>query len=67
MGRMERAPNSRFNTDRVRFATNIAARNVIPASGWRAVPLPHGSRTRWPAMNGLRRIASNLAGLPQAQ
>ncbi len=42
----------RFVTCCLRFATGVAARRARLASGWRAAPLPDGSRTRWIASKG---------------
>ena len=42
----------RFITCCLRFTTGVAARHARLASGWRAAPLPGGSRTRWIATRG---------------
>ena len=44
----------RFITCCLRFTTGVAARHARLASGWRAAPLPGGSRTRWFAVRGFR-------------
>ncbi len=44
----------RFITCCLRFTTGVAARHARLASGWRAAPLPGGSRTRWIAVRGFR-------------
>ncbi len=42
----------RFVTCCLRFTAGVAARRARLASGWRAAPLPDGSRTRWIASKG---------------
>ncbi len=42
----------RFDTGCVGLTTVVAARHATRASGWQAVPLPDGSRTRRLAMKG---------------
>ena len=44
----------RFVTPCLRFTTPVAARHARLGSGWRAAPLPGGSRTRWIATKGFR-------------
>ena len=62
------APSRRFITCCVRFTTNVAARHATRASGWRAAPLPGGSRTRWIVTKGFRTShpPSQVFGLAQA-
>ena len=54
----------RFITCCLRFTTGVAARHARLASGWRAAPLPGGSRTRWTATRGFRSCHPPLQGLP---
>ena len=54
----------RFITCCLRFTTGVAARHARLASGWRAAPLPGGSRTRWIATRGFRSCHPPLQGLP---
>ena len=51
----------RFVTCCLRFTTGVTARHARLASGWRAAPLPGGSRTRWIATRGFR---SSHQGFP---
>ena len=52
----------RFITCCLRFTTGVAARHARLASGWRAAPLPGGSRTRWTATRGFRSCHPPLQG-----
>ena len=54
----------RFITCCLRFTTGVAARHARLASGWRAAPLPGGSRTRWIATRGFSSCHPPLQGLP---
>ena len=54
----------RFITCCLRFTTGVAARHARLASGWRAAPLPGGSRTRWIATRGFNSWHPPLQGLP---
>ena len=54
----------RFITCCLRFTTGVAARHARLASGWRAAPLPGGSRTRWTATRGFSSCHPPLQGLP---
>ena len=54
----------RFITCCLRFTTCVAARHARLASGWRAAPLPGGSRTRWIATRGFSSWHPPLQGLP---
>ena len=54
----------RFVTCCLRFTTGVAARHARLASGWRAAPLPGGSRTRWIATRGFRSSHPPLQGFP---
>ena len=54
----------RFVTCCLRFTTGVAARHARLASGWRAAPLPGGSRTRWIATRGFSSCHPPLQGLP---
>ena len=53
----------RFITCCLRFTTNVAVRHARLASGWRAAPLPGGSRTRWIATRGFNSWHPPLQGL----
>ena len=57
----------RFVTCCLRFTTGVTARHARLASGWRAAPLPGGSRTRWIATRGFKIISSPSPGLSLAQ
>ena len=58
----------RFITFCLRFTTGVAARHARLDSGWRAAPLPGGSRTRWIAVRGFSQIISSSSpGLSLAQ
>ena len=52
----------RFVTCCLRFTTGVAARHARLASGWRAAPLPGGSRTRWIATRGFSSCHPPLQG-----
>ena len=52
----------RFITCCLRFTTGVAARRAGLASGWRAAPLPGGSRTRWIATRGFSSCHPPLQG-----
>ena len=54
----------RFITHCLRFTTPVTVRHARLVSGWRAAPLPGGSRTRWIAMKGFRSSHSPFQGLP---
>ena len=54
----------RFITCCLRFTTGVAARRARLASGWRAAPLPGGSRTRWIATRGFSSCHPPLQGFP---
>ena len=55
----------RFITHCLRFTTPVTVRHARLVSGWRAAPLPGGSRTRWIAMKGFRSFHhSPFQGLP---
>ena len=53
----------RFITCCLRFTTGVTARHARLASGWRAAPLPGGSRTRWIATRGFSSWHPPLQGL----
>ena len=57
----------RFITRCLRFTAGVAARHARLASGWRAAPLPGGSRTRWIASERFQLMASSFPGLRLAQ
>ena len=54
----------RFVTCCLRFTTGVTARHARLASGWRAAPLPGGSRTRWIATRGFRSSHPPPQGFP---
>ena len=54
----------RFITCCLRFTTGVTARHARLASGWRAAPLPGGSRTRWIATRGFRSSHPPPQGFP---
>ena len=54
----------RFVTCCLRFTTGVTARHARLASGWRAAPLPGGSRTRWIATRGFSSCHPPLQGFP---
>ena len=54
----------RFVTCCLRFTTGVAARHARLASGWRAAPLPGGSRTHWIATRGFRSSHPPPQGFP---
>ena len=54
----------RFITCCLRFTTGVTARHARLASGWRATPLPGGSRTRWIATRGFRSSHPPPQGFP---
>ena len=54
----------RFITCCLRFTTGVTARHARLASGWRATPLPGGSRTRWIATRGFSSCHPPLQGFP---
>ena len=54
----------RFITCCLRFTTGVAARHARLASGWRAAPLPGGSRTRWTATRGFSSWRPPPQGFP---
>ena len=54
----------RFITRCLRFTTGVTARHARLASGWRAAPLPGGSRTRWIATRGFSSCHPPLQGFP---
>src|SRR2546430_6270208 len=51
----------------LRFASDVAASRARLASGWRAAPLPGGSRTLWIASKGFRLHPSSFPGLRLSQ
>ena len=51
----------------LRFASDVAASRAKLASGWRAAPLPGGSRTLWIASKGFRLHPSSFPGLRLSQ
>ena len=52
-----------FSICRLRFTSSVAAAHARLASGWRAAPLPGGSRTLWVALKGFRLHPSSFPGL----
>ena len=54
----------RFVTCCLRFTTGVTARHARLASGWRAAPLPGGSRTHWIATRGFRSSHPPPQGFP---
>ena len=54
----------RFVTCCLRFTTGVTARHARLASGWRAAPLPGGSRTRWIATRGFSGLSRRYDFLP---
>ena len=56
-----------FGICRLRFTSCVAAAHARLASGWRAAPLPGGSRTPWVASKGFRLHSSSLPGLSLTQ
>ena len=51
----------------LRFASDVGASRARLASGWRAAPLPGGSRTLWIASKGFRLHPSSFPGLRLSQ
>ena len=57
----------RFIVHCLRFTTPVTVRHARLVSGWRAAPLPGGSRTRWIATRGFSSCHPPLQGLSLAQ